>query len=232
MRRRATWLKGCVGAGIITAASLAIAADHLDGPGVTADPAADIADVFAWTRDGDVVLVLDTVPMATTQSRFSNAVQYVFHTTSGAKPGEVAARTDVVCTFDVSQRIQCWIGDRDYVAGDASSTNGLTSRSGRVKVFAGLRADPFFFNRDGFMDVVKTMMTDMPGMQLDASGCPKVDATMSHSLVTKLKTTKGGPPQDFFAGKNVLSIVLEIDRALLTSGGPYVSVWASTNKGA
>jgi hypothetical protein len=42
--------------------------------------------------------------------------------------------------------------------------------------------------------------------------------------------TNGGPAVDFFLGLNVLSIVLQVDKTLLTSGGPVVGVWASTNK--
>ena len=43
--------------------SLALASDHLDTPTVTADPAADIGDLYAWTSaDGQRLnLVLDIV---------------------------------------------------------------------------------------------------------------------------------------------------------------------------
>ena len=73
-------------------------------------------------------------------------------------------------------------------------------------------------------------------LMFDPSGCPKLDMLTSTLLVTKLKsdpnsTPPGGPAKDFFAGKNVLSIVLSIDKTLLTGGGPLLNVWASTNKG-
>src|SRR5262249_22088951 len=59
-------------------------ADHVDGPRASADPAADITDVFAWmSPDAQrVFLVMDLVRNATTASRFSDSVQYVFHITS------------------------------------------------------------------------------------------------------------------------------------------------------
>ena len=40
-----------------------------------------------------------------------------------------------------------------------------------------------------------------------------------------------GPAKDFFAGKNVLSIVISIDKKMLNAGGPIMSAWASTNVG-
>ena len=67
-------------------------ADHVDAPGASADPAADITDVFAWmSPDAQrVFLNMSLVRNATTASRFSDSVQYVFHTTSrpsfGAPP--------------------------------------------------------------------------------------------------------------------------------------------------
>src|SRR5262249_9125643 len=138
---------------------------------------------------------------------------------------------DVVCTFDAAQKISCWVGDKDYVTGDASAVAGLTSASGKVKVFAGLRDDPFFFNLDGFKHTVSTVEAAAPTLMFDGAGCPAIDAATSAVLVGQLQhDPNGGPPANFFAGKNVLSIVLSIDKTLLTEGGPIVSMWASTNK--
>ena len=65
----------------------------------------------------------------------------------------------------------------------------------------------------------------------------RLDAATSGVLVGKLKTDPtstppGGVAKDFFAGKNVLSIVLSVDKSLLNAGGPILSAWASTNKGS
>src|SRR6266851_7593742 len=92
-------------------------ADHADGPRASADPAADITDVFAWmSPDAQrVFLVMDLVRNATTASRFSDSVQYVFHTTSrpsfGASPSPEVA---IICTFNQAQMIQCWAGNDEY----------------------------------------------------------------------------------------------------------------------
>ncbi len=40
----------------------------------------------------------------------------------------------------------------------------------------------------------------------------------------------GGAGKDKFAGANVLSIVVSVDKAVVTPGGPVVAMWASTNR--
>ena len=207
------------------------AADHTDGPAASADPSADITDLFAWTSsDGARLnLILNVFPVASTTSKFSNAVQYVLHTTSRASYGAAAGGTlDIVCTFDATQNISCWAG-KEYLTGDASATAGITSSTGKLKVFAGLRDDPFFFNLDGFKETAKVVKGAKASLTFDAAGCPQLDAATSNALVTQLKTAPGGgAPTDHFAGLNVLSIVLSIDKSLVTSGGSLVSVWAGT----
>src|ERR1043166_3678904 len=125
---------------------LARAADHAAGTRVSRDPSADITDVFAWMSPDTqrINLVMDLVRNATTASKFSDSVQYVFHTTSrsnfGASPGP---EVTIICTFNQAQTIQCWAGNDEYVTGDASNTNGIVSDDEKFRVFAGLRNDPF-----------------------------------------------------------------------------------------
>jgi Domain of unknown function (DUF4331) len=214
------------------AAPLALAADHQDGPAATAEPAADITDVFAWmSADASMVnLVMDVFPFAGATPQFSNAVQYVFHTSSRASFGVPAASTvNVICTFDTAQNISCWAGD-EYVTGNASATTGLSTASGKLKVFAGMRNDPFFFNLDGFKATAADVTADKTNLHHDTNGCPMLDGPTSTALVTQLKTAPdGGPPQDHFLGGNLLAIVVQLDKSILTAGGPLVSVWAATH---
>jgi Domain of unknown function (DUF4331) len=214
------------------AAPLALAADHQDGPAATADPAADITDVFAWMSPDatKVNLVMDVFPFATGTPKFSNAIQYVFHTSSRASFGAAVAGTvNVICTFDTAQTISCWAGD-EYVTGDASSTSGLSSASGKLKVFAGLRNDPFFFNLDGFKATAALVTSVKGSLTPGPDGCPQLDGPTSTLLVTQLGSAPdGGPPHDHFLGANLLAIVVQLDKSILTSGGPLVSVWAATH---
>src|SRR5262249_14253968 len=66
---------------------LARAAVHRDGPKSKSDPTSDVNDVFAWMSSdaSKVYLAMTVFPAATTTSRFSNTVQYVFNVYSTAK---------------------------------------------------------------------------------------------------------------------------------------------------
>ncbi len=218
-------------AAALLAPAMARAADHADGPTATADPASDITDVYAWTSsDGARVnLIMNVFPAASASSKFSNTTQYVLHTQSRASYGAAAGGSlDLVCTFDTAQKISCWAGS-EYVTGDASPKAGIASASGKLKVFAGLRDDPFFFNLDGFKATAAAVRGAKSSLTFDAAGCPALDANTSSTLVTQLKTAPGGgAATDHFNGLNVLSIVLSVDKSLLTSGGSLVSVWGAT----
>ena len=63
-------------------------ADHVDGPAASADPAADITDVFAWmSPDAQrVFLVMDLVRNATAASRFSSRASREIWPRSRASP--------------------------------------------------------------------------------------------------------------------------------------------------
>jgi len=210
------------------------AADHADGPAASADPSADITDVFAWMSPdaSKLYLVMDLVRNAAAASRFSDSVQYVFHTTSRANFGDPPGpEVDVICEFSAAQKIQCWAGQRTYVTGDASGLDGIMSADRKMRVFAGLRDDPFFFNLAGFKETGRDVADAASGLTFDAAGCPQLDATTASALVTQLQTAPGGgPPVDNFAHFNVLSIAIALDKSLVTQNGPIVSVWGSTNR--
>ncbi len=213
------------------------AADHTDGPAATAAPETDITDLFAWMSadHSKMYLVMDVFPAATTAAKFSNNALYVFHTTSkSALTATTGTPLDIICKFDAAQAIQCWAGG-EYVAGATAGapTMGISSASGKLTVWAGLRDDPFFFNLDGFKTMVATVKGAAGALlpTADASGCPKVDAATSATLVSQLAHgMNGAPPVDHFAGLDVLAIVVAIDAGLVTAGGPIVGVWASTNQ--
>lgn len=207
------------------------AADHRDGPVVAGDPAADINDVFAWmSSDAQTInLIMTVFPGADVTSRFSDAVTYRFKTVSQSGYGATATDTVAIeCTFDSEQNITCNLNDVN-VTGNASNTNGIQSQDGRLRVFAGLRNDPFFFNFSGFRAVAETVTAAAPNLTFDTNGCPALDSATGSALRTQLQTEPNGDPAaDDFAGQNVLAIVLAVDKTLLNSAGDIVSVDAST----
>jgi hypothetical protein len=224
----------CAGA-MIAYGKKAQSADHLDSPAATMDPAADINDVYSWMDGNNMILAMTVFPNAKTVSKFSDKIQYVFHTTSAATFGGAAMNTDVICTFAADQTAQCWAGTDEYVKGNASASTGLASTDGKFKVFAGLRGDPFFFNLAGFRDTVDTVKSVKNTLMFNTAGCPALDVATSDLLKSKLSTDPnstppGGVAKDFFGTLNGLAIVVSIDKTLVTKGGPIVSVWGSTNK--
>jgi hypothetical protein len=249
MRTRLALVVGTIAA--LGAVPRARAADHRDGPMALADPTTDITDVYAWmSSDGTKAnLVMDiqganTGAVATT--RFSNAALYVFHLNSSMRYGmPPGGQATIICQFDnmPTQGLQCWGPGGEYVADATGDKAGKTSMSGKMQVFAGLRDDPFFFNIRGFNAATAAVKAAAGALAFDTAGCPMVPAAVSQQLVGVLKSDgNGGAPADDFgksgasAGNgtttngNVLSIVVAIDRTLITSGGPIVGVWGSTNK--
>jgi hypothetical protein len=220
--------------GAVALAAPAHASDHLDGPGVLTDPSTDITDVYTWMEGGKLVLVMNVSPAASATSTFSNAALYVFHVTRRAEFGSTTStETTIVCKFAGNTSITCWPGTdaAEVTTGDPSATAGLASASGKFKVFAGLREDPFFFNLDGFKHARDTVLAAASGLQFDGNGCPTLDSATSAALVGQLShDMTGGPAVDFFASFNVLSIVAEIDPSLLGGSGNFLGVWASTNQ--
>ena len=249
--RKKLWLWGGTLAGVAFAATLGVSnlarsADHLDAPATTADPTADIADVYSWMDGANQVFAMTVYPFAGAGDAgtpsFSDQVQYVFHTTSGASYPTSGTETNIIAQFDATGKIQLWVGANEYVTGDASATSGLASADGKVKVFAGLRKDPFFFNLTGFKQAVATVdgleeAGVVQALPTTEAGCPFVPANAASCLRNYLSTDpadadvtcKGGPALDTFAAANSLAIVVSVDKSLVASGGSVVGVWGSTN---
>jgi hypothetical protein len=204
------------------------AADHADGPAASAEPTADIDDVYAWMSadTADLNLVMTIGRNVPANFRLSDRVQYVFHTSSrqsfGAQPG---AEYNIICEPQTDGRIRCWAGTDAFVEGDASIATGLDSSDARLKVFAGVRNDPFYFNLTGFNTVARTVGTVGGSLTFDAAGCPRLDAATASSLVTTLRTGR-----DDFLGFEAFALVVSIDKTLVTRNGSIVSVWGSTHR--
>ncbi len=230
MKKSTPFLGLALGAILVPAISLA--ADHIDSPAAVADPSADITYLFAWMSSdaSKVNLVLNVSPFAGAESQFSDAVQYAFHVNSSTGYGEAQTETLVICQFDAAGVVECWAGADEYVKGDASREQGISADSGAMKVFTGLRDDPFFMEFTGFTNAVSTVVGAASSLTFDDDGCPALDEATSNLLVGQLQSgLDGAAASDTFAGSNVLSLVVQIDKDVVTAGGPILSVWASTH---
>ncbi|MFF8400588.1 DUF4331 family protein [Streptomyces sp. NPDC014846] len=146
--------------------------DHLSGTRAKADPAIDLADLYAFpspSRDGRLVLVMDVFPNARPGALFSDAATYRFRVRPAALAAEHSgAAFDIgadeyafSCTFsgpaesgtgeEVTQQGVCVLPNGESVAFRVNDDRG--GEGPGVHVYAGLRLDPFF------MDVGKEVQT-------------------------------------------------------------------------
>lgn len=215
-------------------APLAQAADHVDGTTVTTDASTDIGDLYAW-MDGTATtlnMVMTVNPSADKNtSKFSSSALYVFHVMSKASFSDtgVYPETSVVCSFTnaTPQTVQCWAGENEYVTGNPNTGIGLVSQTGKMRVFAGPRNDPFFFNLAGFNNAVTAIKPFLTSTNRDVAGCPMINA----AGVTSIKSAFSNSPMDAYAGKNVLALVVTLEKSLVTTPQRQtITVYGSTNR--
>ena len=212
----------------------AIAADHLDSPTAASndEPSADITDLYAWmTADAEKLnLVAAVSANAGEDSVFSDAVIYQFAVSSSDEFGANQESTLITCKFIDDVNIECW-GGNDYVAGDPSDPDGLVSDNGGLRVFAGLRDDPFFLEYTGFQNAVDAANAAVAAgdVSFDAAGCPELSPEQGTALRGALTSgANGAPASNTFAGQNVLALVVQVDKAIVDGGGPILGVSVST----
>ena len=213
--------------GILLAAPIFIAADHIDAPGV-AGTSADIADFYAFeptTGSDNTVFIVDV------QSNVLPDLTY------GAFDEDVLIEINIDLDGDLveDQVIQAIPRDGTmYFFGPFSpSSTGLTSQvatgsalgsveisattaittttSNGVSLFAGPRQDAFYFDFIRFNEVIAPSPSDNSGFNV--------------------------PGTDTFDGANTLSIALEVPNALLGTptavnviGVPVYKTWVTTNR--
>jgi hypothetical protein len=186
---------------------LASAADHLDAPIVKTHHSLDITDIYAFdgSNSRNSVLVVDVAPLAGVVSgtQFSTSGSYRMNLDTN---DDFVADTVYTATFSA--------GGRDHKQAVTLKRNGTTIASGYTgstiqvngggRLYAGKRDDPFFFDLAGYNQLKDSGYTDASGLTDD-------------------------PGTDFFAGTNILTIVLELPDSAIGASANY---WASTYSGS
>lgn len=218
-----------------TQPSTAGAADHLDAPGLTPPGGSvqtDITDVYAFqspTNSNNTVLVLNVngvgspgesapgpdLPFAAGLPfvKGTDPVTYNLHVDNN---GDAVDDVTIETQFgnprtDGSQPMRVEIvrqGLKSIVIHSRSTAFKAEPqiRSTRgIDLFAGRRDDPFFFDLPGFLNILGT------GSLIGCGG------PTDH------------PERNFFANRNVSSIVVEVPNRILTAGSSTIGVWGSTN---
>jgi hypothetical protein len=189
--KKLAFLVGALGLGataLLVASHKSHAADHIDAPAATATPMGDIADVYAWmTSDKTKLNLVMTISPADDGSRhFAPNILYVFHVTSYsayAVPAVAGTETKVICQFMSDTNGTCWVGDKEFVTGNPNATAGIASSDNKIRLFAGHRSDPFFFNLQGFRNTVK-LVEAASGANLvavDGGGCPHAQGGVTNA---------------------------------------------------
>jgi Domain of unknown function (DUF4331) len=195
--------------------------DHFSGPRAIAGPAADICDVYAFPspdRPGRLVLVMNVLPRATASAFFSDAIVHRFRlrpltvVATGPRAAFSFGSPEQELTIDITfgapsalsgrlgsvQQGCCTVPFSPPLAFTTHDEAGAGSDN--LRVYAGLRSDPFFFDLGAYQESVKR-------------GQIAFKETGTNSLT----------------GLDVLSVVVETECApLLASGGPLFAVIGET----
>jgi Domain of unknown function (DUF4331) len=206
-------------AAIVLGGSILWAADHIDAPAVTGQ-ATDITDVYAF-KGADAssrVFVVNTQgllsPTAASTAKFDAntlieinidnnndniedlVIQAIYDGTNmkfygPVKPTATGTKSQLEGAVTATVAVTPYSATAPVMA---TGTNG-------IKVFAGPRDDPFFFDLDQYKKIIAGT----------ATGFNK-------------------PGTDKFAGTDVLSIVVEVPVSLLGATSGKVNIWAETKK--
>lgn len=193
----------------LTAPAVVSAADHLDGPAVSANGAVDINDlyVFEGSDAANTVLALTVNPAAGNISGtdFDPSAEYRFLVDTNA---DAAADITYTVTFEaVTDGAQAYVVAKDGAPIATGVTNSNVSIDTGGMAFAGLVDDPFFFDLEGFQQLKGTLL----------------EAGTLEDAISLICDTD--PDVNFFAGFDASAIVLEVPDSEL---GGAISVWAET----
>ncbi|MCB1043805.1 MAG: DUF4331 family protein [Acidobacteria bacterium] len=187
---------------------LCLAADHKEAPLAQEAPAADIADLYAFTHPQDVsrlVLAMTVNPFSVPEEavgfNFSSRVRYRFLIDND---GDARADHFITIQFLPDQSFFAVFSDGTRIDGQATppseepepSHELIFEGSNDARIFAGPRDDPFFFDFVGFSRV--------------------------------LAGTGSFSGSDSFAGYNVSAIVVELPISVISDGSSVLNIWAVT----
>ena len=217
MKRNKLLLSALVAASLITG-GIIIAADHVDTPAVTGQPT-DITDLYVFRAQdvNNLVFVANTqgllAPGSTGAAKFDVNTVIEFNIDNNADAIEDLV---IQCKYDAaSNSMQVYgpilpseKGARSKLEGSVTASAVITAygaaptigTGGGIKVFAGPRDDPFFFDLNRFKGILAGTFTGF-----------------------------ANPGTDAFAGTNVLSIVVEVPKTMLGGSGS-INVWLEAKK--
>jgi hypothetical protein len=216
--------------------------DHQDSPVTIGRPGADITDPYIFPAPDDpnnVVMVMNVHPLIPSgqgpSTFFDPGVLYQMNfdgvNENASLPSKSISQTFVI-QFAAgqpgpNQQIQIFGPGRPATTGSEATLLTPTGSGqintpftvGHMKVFAGAREDPFFFDLAQFLKI----LPDRNAGSTAPSCLPKLgDGTCPQGF--------NNPGSDALYHLNVLSLVVEMPRADLIAGcgGPRIAFWTTT----
>jgi Domain of unknown function (DUF4331) len=219
--------------------ALVQAADHRDAPVVDGLPEGDITDVFAFLDPSDaskVVLIMNVnpfaVPAANPGYRFSPDFLYQFKIDNTGDAVEDLVIQVQFTGLALPQTVQVFGPAVPQAVGALSAKNigmptvtgktdtVLTDASGQIKVFAGLRDDPFVFDFAQFSRILNGSQDAFRAVTSPALG----------ALRGRPVRSDGTSGVDTFGGFNVSEIAVELPAAMLRGATSKINVWATVSR--
>ncbi len=224
-------------AGVIGARHLAHASDHQDTADVELNPSQDMTDFYAFpgATNDRITLVLNSWPVITpaqantvtfdpnllyqikvdnTGDAVEDKVLQITFTGTGANQ-QVQVRGPLVPSVKGAMQNEI-ASDAPVVMGAINTVLGTASG---IQVYAGVRDDPFFIDLEQFFRI----LPDRKPVTGSLAALP--------STPTASAFRAPGQAVDFLAGFNVLSIVIELPTAMLTTGGnTKIGLWGTISR--
>lgn len=216
---------------------VALASDHQDMPEVELNPAMDMTDVYAFPSPtaGRIVLVLNSraflTPAQTAGASFDRNLLYQFKIDNN---GDALEDRVIQVTFigtGSGQQVEVrgphapgvrGAMDNEVATGAPALTGSLNTTLGSpnsLQAFAGTRDDPFFLDLEQFVRII-------PDRKPVTGALSQLPTAPSASAFRP-----AGQAQNYVAGFNLLSIVVELPIADLTAGGtPRLGIWGTISR--
>jgi hypothetical protein len=217
--------------------TLAIGSDHQDTPEVEQNPKMDMTDVYAFPGAGPdrIALVMNSraflTPAQSAGATFDQDLLYQFKIDNDGDAIEDKVIQVVFTGSGTAQRVKVYgpidppvVGAMMNTRADMTPTltgplNTVLGTSGGLQVFAGPRDDPFFID----LEAAFCILPD----RRPAAG----PLSASCQLPGGGAFRPAGQAQNYVAGFNVLSIVIELPESQLTAGGnARIGLWGTISR--
>lgn len=222
--------------------------DHADTPAIAKLPGTDLTDVFIFpspTTPANVVLAMcvhPLIPSVTTMAapQFDPNVLYQFKIDN---TGDFVEDKVIQARFvgtGANQKVQFSFGaptkvgvvtqqvTPDSVVGTYNTS--FTTSTG-IKVFAGPREDPFFFDLAQFLTILPDRASPLTDTFKNTSGTTVSTHPADPDMPMAGTFRPVGQAADFLKGLNVLSIVVEMPKSQLMGGNNgKINVWCTTSR--